>query len=115
MALASRLLSKSLATPTPSQWATASKAVSAAGRPLASPTAFSCYWSPTPLKTTARTRSSASSRPAALTGKRENDMRKSGKRTTASVLTAAQRRQVAALAAQPDDKIDYSDIPPLTE
>jgi len=31
------------------------------------------------------------------------------------VLTAAQRREVAALVAQPDDKIDYSDIPPLTE
>ena len=42
-------------------------------------------------------------------------MRKSTKRTTARVLTAAQRREVAALAAQPDDKIDYSDIPPLTE
>src|SRR5437588_3227582 len=28
---------------------------------------------------------------------------------------AAQRREVAALVAQPDDKIDYSDIPPLTE
>lgn len=42
-------------------------------------------------------------------------MRKSAKRTTASALTAAQRRQLAALAALPDDKIDYSDIPPLTE
>jgi len=40
-------------------------------------------------------------------------MKKSAKRTTASVLTAAQRREVAALVAQPDDKIDYSDIPPL--
>ena len=47
--------------------------------------------------------------------KERNDMKKSAKRTTASVLTAAQRREVAALAAQPDDKIDYSDIPPLTE
>jgi uncharacterized DUF497 family protein len=51
----------------------------------------------------------------APTGRRENDMRKSAKRTTASVLTAAQRRKVAALAAQPDARIDYSDIPPLTE
>ena len=42
-------------------------------------------------------------------------MRKSAKRTTASVLTTAQRREIAALVAQPDDKIDYSDIPPLTE
>lgn len=42
-------------------------------------------------------------------------MRKSAKRTTPSVLTAAQRRDIAALAALPDDKIDYSDIPPLTE
>jgi uncharacterized protein (DUF4415 family) len=46
-------------------------------------------------------------------------MRKSAKRTTASrVLTAAQRRELAtlaALAALPDDKIDYSEIPPLTE
>jgi uncharacterized protein (DUF4415 family) len=43
-------------------------------------------------------------------------MRKSAKRTTASrVLTAAQRRELATLAALPDDKIDYSEIPPLTE
>ena len=42
-------------------------------------------------------------------------MRKSAKRTRASELTAAQRREVAALVAQPDDKIDYSDIPPLAE
>ena len=41
-------------------------------------------------------------------------MRKSAKRTTPSrVLTAAQRRELATLAALPDDKIDYSDIPPL--
>jgi hypothetical protein len=26
-----------------------------------------------------------------------------------------QRRQVAALASMPDDKIDYSDIPPLKD
>jgi uncharacterized protein (DUF4415 family) len=31
------------------------------------------------------------------------------------VLTAARRRQLAALAALPEDQIDYSDIPPLTE
>jgi len=42
-------------------------------------------------------------------------MRKSAKRTTANGLTAAQRRELAALAALPDDKIDYSNIPPLTE
>jgi uncharacterized protein (DUF4415 family) len=30
-------------------------------------------------------------------------------------LTSAQRRELADLVAQPDDKIDYSDIPPLTE
>jgi uncharacterized protein (DUF4415 family) len=42
-------------------------------------------------------------------------MRKSAKRNTNSVLTAAQIRELAALAALPDGKIDYSDIPPLTE
>ncbi len=43
-------------------------------------------------------------------------MRKSAKKTTSShALTAAQRREVATLAALPDEKIDYSDIPPLTE
>ena len=42
-------------------------------------------------------------------------MRKNAKRTTPSGLTAAQRRELAALAALPDDKIDHSDIPPLTE
>jgi uncharacterized protein (DUF4415 family) len=30
-------------------------------------------------------------------------------------LTAKERKQVAKLAALPDSKIDYSDIPPLTE
>jgi len=30
-------------------------------------------------------------------------------------LTAKQKAQLAALAAQPDSTIDYSDIPPLTE
>jgi uncharacterized protein (DUF4415 family) len=49
------------------------------------------------------------------TGRRESDMRNSAKKTTASMLTAAQRRELAALAALPDDMIDYSDIPPLTE
>jgi uncharacterized protein (DUF4415 family) len=43
-------------------------------------------------------------------------MRKSAKKTTSSqVLTAAQRRELVTLAALPDDKIDYSDIPQLTE
>jgi len=30
-------------------------------------------------------------------------------------LTAAQRAELEALAAMPDEEIDYSDIPPLTE
>src|SRR5260370_11675417 len=115
MALASRLLRTCLATPTASQRRTGWKAVSAAGRRLVLSAAFSCYWSPTPLKTKVRTKLSASSRPAAPTGRRENDMKKSAKRTTASVLTAAQRREIAALVAPPDDTIDYSGIPPLTE
>ena len=42
-------------------------------------------------------------------------MKKCVKGTVASPLTAAQRRQLRTLAALPDDKIDYSDIPPLTE
>jgi uncharacterized protein (DUF4415 family) len=42
-------------------------------------------------------------------------MKKSVKRTTSSPLTAQQRREAAALASMPDDKIDYSDIPPLTD
>jgi uncharacterized protein (DUF4415 family) len=42
-------------------------------------------------------------------------MRRSAKRTVPSALTATQRRELAALAALPDDKIDYSDISPLTE
>ncbi len=41
-------------------------------------------------------------------------MKKSAKRTTVRPLTRKQRQQVAALASMPDDKIDYSDIPPLT-
>jgi uncharacterized protein (DUF4415 family) len=31
-----------------------------------------------------------------------------------SLLTARQRREIAALAAKPDREIDYSDIPPLS-
>ena len=43
-------------------------------------------------------------------------MRKSDRKTTSNrMLTAAQRRELATLAAMPDDKIDYSDIPSLTE
>jgi uncharacterized protein (DUF4415 family) len=42
-------------------------------------------------------------------------MKKSGAKTTLSPLTANQRRRVAHLAAVPDAKIDYSDIPPLKE
>jgi uncharacterized protein (DUF4415 family) len=42
-------------------------------------------------------------------------MKKSVKKTTLKPLTAKQRRQLATLASMPDDKIDYSDIPPLTE
>jgi hypothetical protein len=40
-------------------------------------------------------------------------MKKKVKGTTVSPLTPKQQRQVAALAAKPDTKIDYSDIPPL--
>jgi uncharacterized protein (DUF4415 family) len=42
-------------------------------------------------------------------------MKQNVKRTTDSSLTAAQHREIAALAALPDEKIDYSDIPRLTE
>jgi uncharacterized protein (DUF4415 family) len=42
-------------------------------------------------------------------------IKKSAKRTTRSGLTATQRRQIAALAKLPDNKIDYSDIPPLKD
>ena len=41
-------------------------------------------------------------------------MKKSVKKATANPLTATQRRELKALAAQPDDSIDYSEIPPLT-
>jgi uncharacterized protein (DUF4415 family) len=41
-------------------------------------------------------------------------MKRSVRRTAVSVLTPAQRREAAALAAMPDEKIDYSDIPALT-
>jgi hypothetical protein len=37
------------------------------------------------------------------------------KRSAPRALTAKQRREVAALASLPDDKIDYSDIPPLRD
>ena|SRR5437764_6850100 len=48
--------------------------------------------------------------------RRESDMKKSDRKNTSSrALTAAQRGKLAALASMPDDEIDYSDIPPLTE
>ena len=62
---------------------------------------------------TFRMNSFASFRRDELTGKKEIAMKKSAKRTTAS--SARQRRQISALAAMPDEKIDYSDIPPLTD
>ena len=43
------------------------------------------------------------------------NMRKNAIRSTSKPLTAAQRREVAAVAAAPDDQIDFSDIPPLTD
>jgi uncharacterized protein (DUF4415 family) len=42
-------------------------------------------------------------------------MKKRGKRHSHSPLTAKERREIAKVAAMPDSKIDYSDIPPLTE
>ena len=40
-------------------------------------------------------------------------MKKGVRRTTVSPLTREQRRELATLAAAPEGKIDYSDIPPL--
>jgi uncharacterized protein (DUF4415 family) len=37
------------------------------------------------------------------------------KKTSSSPLTVRQRKEIAALAAQPDSTIDYSDIPPLRD
>src|SRR5579863_4625870 len=60
-------------------------------------------------------KSSSSSRLGGRTGRRESVTKKNVKQTTGpSPLTAAQRREVAQLAAKPDRQIDYSDIPPLT-
>ena len=60
-------------------------------------------------------KSSASSRPAEPTGKREGTTKKNAKRNTAaSPLTRKQRRQVTRIASTPDSQIDYSDISPLT-
>lgn len=42
-------------------------------------------------------------------------MKKRVEGTVARALTAAQRRRLASLAALPDEKIDYSDIPPLPD
>src|SRR5580692_3603954 len=64
---------------------------------------------------TSRMRPSESFRPGGPTGGRESIMKKSVKRTTHRPLTAKQRRQIAAVASMPDDRVDYSDIPPLTE
>ena len=57
----------------------------------------------------------ASFRRGGLAGGKESAMKKSVRKTTLSPLTAKQRREAAALASMPDDKIDYSDIPRLTE
>src|SRR5260370_40868946 len=62
-----------------------------------------------------RRRQFASFRRGRLAGGKGSAMKKSVKRTTSSPLAAKQRREVAALASMPDDKIDYSDIPPLTD
>jgi uncharacterized protein (DUF4415 family) len=64
---------------------------------------------------TSRMRRSESFRPGELIEGKESDMRKSAKRTTLKPLTSKQRRQIVALASMPDDKIDYSDMPPLSD
>jgi hypothetical protein len=42
-------------------------------------------------------------------------MKKCATKSTLNPLTPKQRRQVAALASMKDAKIDYSNIPPLTD
>jgi uncharacterized protein (DUF4415 family) len=42
-------------------------------------------------------------------------LRTSRKTIAGAPMTAARKRKLAELAARPDDEIDYSDIPPLTE
>src|SRR5215831_4471563 len=64
----------------------------------------------------ARMKSSASSRLAAPTGRRENAMSKLVRKTLAECkITPASKRKLAKLAERPDSEIDYSDIPPLPE
>jgi uncharacterized protein (DUF4415 family) len=61
-------------------------------------------------------KSFASSWLAAQTGGRNDDMKRNAKKTVAGKgLTERQRRDVATMAAKPDNQIDYSDIPRLTE
>ena len=65
--------------------------------------------SPTPAAKRTKSKSTASSRRDALVVVSVKDMRKRPK------LTVEQKRRLAALENLPDDKIDYSDIPEMTE
>ena len=74
---------------------------------------FYCWWR-TLFEKKARTKSSASFRPAGPTERSEAAMTKLVRKTLAdNPMTPARRRKLARLAAQPDSAIDYSDIPPL--
>jgi uncharacterized protein (DUF4415 family)/uncharacterized DUF497 family protein len=77
------------------------------------------FWLPTPLFTRAR-KSFASSQHAGSPGRSESNMKKQAKSkvvvyelNSEQPRSARQKREMQALAAMPEDKIDTSDIPEL--
>ena len=74
-----------------------------------------CWWR-TPFEGKKKTKLSVSSRHAEPRERSENVMSKFVRRTLADTpMTPARRRKLARLAAQPDSKIKFSEIPPLKE
>src|ERR1700693_5531891 len=86
------------------------------GKPWVWPAALSSCWLLTPSKTKPRMKSFASYPLGKRFGRSANDMTKIVRKSFSnSSLTAARKRRLAKLAGRPDNEIDTSDIPKLTE
>src|SRR6266852_3882606 len=103
---------------TPTRWSSkiAQRAANSGGKPSVWSGA-SCYSSlPTRFATSKRTKSSASSQLEEQFGRSANDMTKIIKKTLSdSRFTAGRKRRLERLSRRPDNEINTSDIPELTE
>jgi uncharacterized protein (DUF4415 family) len=107
-----------LVLPTPTRWSSkiAWRAANSAGKPSAWPGALFCSLLPTPFGMSKRTKSFALFRLEKQFGRSANAMTKIvGKSLSDSRLAAGRKRRLEKLSRLPDEEIDTSDIPELTE